>query len=58
MTSADPLFKGPFEILERVAGGYNIAHKGMTIVANITPVPPEQLALNEEQLRNKQTKSV
>lgn len=44
MTSADPLFKGPFEILERVAGGYNIAHKGTTVIANITLVPPEQLA--------------
>ena len=42
--SSDPLFKGPFEIMERVTGGYNIAHRGTNTVINITPVPPEQLA--------------
>ena len=43
-TSASPLFRGPFEIIERVSGGYNVTIPGSTQIVNMTPVPPEQLA--------------
>ena len=43
-TAASPLFRGPFQILERIPGGYNVGVPGSTQIVNITPVPPEQLA--------------
>ena len=48
MTSADLLFKGSFEIMKRVTGGYNIAHRGINTSVNITPVPPGQACTLEE----------
>ena len=55
MISTDLLYKGTFEILACVAGGYNIVHKGTMVVANITSVSPEQLATYKRKAATKQT---
>jgi transposase InsO family protein len=44
-TSANTLFKGPYVILARVSGGYNVALTGTSVQVNVAPVPPEQLSL-------------